>query len=265
MRLSRAGAAYALLVAVVVAPATSFAQADDSATLFDALNSSLPPGTHREAARLPTVRVGSGGDATIVFAIRSEGDDADATRQGALADTLTVLRTVYASPVAEQVTSVTVLGTFPFKSTKGRAIRENPVLRAVLTADRAAQLAWDSVTPADLPGSLDAWWLQGAFADAGKESRPVGEHDVALAHVDETLTALAEGDVPVARSQFKQFFDAWEDLDGVIHEQFPEQWAQLDAELERAEVALLHRQPEDLATAQAALSQFRAQLAALSP
>jgi hypothetical protein len=247
-----------------LAPAAAAAQADPSSALFQALSAGLSLGTHREAGRLPTVRVDPAGDATVVFAIRGEDDDAQATRAGALSDTLTVLRTVYQSPEAAQVQTLTVLGTFPFKSTKGRAVRESPVLRAVLSAETASQLDWSLLTPDGVPGAVDTWWLQDAFANAGSETvEPPGESgpfDIVQAHLDETLTALAAGDVGIARSQFKQFFDAWEDLGPTVSERFPTRYDALDTELDRAEIALLHSQPEDVAGAQDSLSRLRGYL-----
>jgi hypothetical protein len=257
-----------LCLGVAVAPATASAQTDASSALFQALSSTLSLGTHREASRLPTVRLDPTGDATVVFAIRGEGDDAHATRAGALSDTLTVLRTVYHSPEAAQVQMLTVLGTFPFKSTKGRAVRESPVLRAVLTAETASQLDWASLTPEGVAAAVDTWWLQGAFANAGNEQvDPLPEptpFDIALAHLDETLTALAAGDVPIARSQFKQFFDVWDDLDAEVSERFPAHYDALDTELDRGEIAILHSQPADLAAAQDALQKLRGYLVEIS-
>jgi len=258
-----AGAIAVAVCAAIVATPVS-AQADASGVLYEALSANLNPGTHREATRLPTVRVDPTGEATIVFAIRGEGDDADATREGALADTLTVLRTVYTSPVADQVSTVTVLGTFPFKSTKGRAVRENPVLRAALSASRASDLTWDSITPDSLTTLVDDWWVQSAFANAGIEQpapvAPAGPVNIARAHLDETIDALATGDTTIARSQFKQFFDVWDELDPIVSDRYPVQYADLDLQLDRAEIAILHRQPLDVAAAHDALITFRVQL-----
>jgi len=87
---------------------------------------------------------------------------------------------------------------------------------------------------------------------------------VAQAHLDETLTALAAGEVPIARSQFKQFFDVWDDLDAEVSERFPAQYDALDTELDRAEIAILHSQPADLAAAQDALQKLRSYLVEIS-
>jgi hypothetical protein len=145
-----------------VAGATPAAASVEDPELYTLLADALPPGTHRAAPRLATVTLDEAGQATVIFAIRSEAGDADATRVGGISDALTALRTVYQSPAAQELTSLTVLGTFPFQGTKGKAVREGVVLRAVLSAERAAQMDWDHITPAD----LDVWWVQEAFARA---------------------------------------------------------------------------------------------------
>jgi hypothetical protein len=147
-------------------PAPAEPLEEDGPQLYALVAAALPPGTHRAAPRLAAVRVNEGGQATVVFAIRGEEDDAEATRAGAVADTLTALRTVYQSPTAERLTSLTVLGTFPFKSTKGKVVREGVVLRAVVSTERAAELDWQQLTPDGLESAVDVWWMQEAFARA---------------------------------------------------------------------------------------------------
>lgn len=153
--------AYALAVALSIG--ITQAQADDGgAQLYAALSASLDPDANRPVPRLAEVSVDASGDATVIFAIRNENDDAPLTREQAFSDTLTLLRTVFTTA---SVTSVTVLGTFPFQSTKGKGVRETPVLRAVLSSDRARTLNWDELTAGDVPAVVDVWWLQGAFAN----------------------------------------------------------------------------------------------------
>ena len=196
-----------------------------------------------------------------------------------MADTLTVLRTVYESSPVSGVTSVTVLGTFPFQSTKGKSVRESPVLRAVLSADRAEQIDWNQLTPNDVPNAVDVWWLQGAFAEVStvggatlSTTQPAGNTapavealrlrlDVAVAHLDEALQALSSGDLQIGRSQFKQFFDVWDDVDSTVGQLYPTQYAAVDLQLEHAEIALLHTQPEDVEGARTALQTVRDRLA----
>jgi hypothetical protein len=158
-------AAFALLLSVAppsVGGATPAGASIEDPELYALVADTLPPGTHRAAPRLATVTVDEAGQATVIFAIRSEAGDAEATRAGGVSDALSTLRTIYASPSGAELTSLTVLGTFPFKGTKGRAVREGVVLRAVLSAERAAEMDWEQVTPAD----LDVWWMQEAFARA---------------------------------------------------------------------------------------------------
>jgi hypothetical protein len=241
------------------------------------------------------------GDVTVSFAIRDIGDDPPAIRAGALADTLSVLRGVYGSDEAGRVRTLTVLGTFPFKGTKSPSVHESPVLRAVLSAERAAAVDWSQVSPQAVPTLVDTWWLQGAFAEVGSadagaapaaeaqraapaaEAQPAaaaaeagttvatGALDdlrarlaVAGAHVDASRAALDAGQVRISRAQLLQFFDVWDDVDAAVATLDPPEYEALDAQLERAEVALLHSQPEDVATAGDALGGIQANLAGIT-
>jgi hypothetical protein len=162
---SRLRACAVLALVLSVAPPTAAGAtptAVEDPELYTLVAEALPPGTHRAAPRLAEASVNAAGEATVIFAIRSEAGDAEATRAGGIADSLTTLRAIYQSPAAEHLTSLTVLGTFPFQGTKGKSVREGVVLRAVLSSERAAQLDWDQVTPAD----LDVWWMQEAFSRA---------------------------------------------------------------------------------------------------
>src|SRR5206468_9868137 len=87
-----------------------------------------------------------------------------------------------------------------------------------------------------------------------------GNLDNAVAHLNEALYALTSNEVRVARSQFLQFFDAWDELDGPIQARYPAAYATLDAEIERAEFALLHTTPEDVTTGRFALLGVRSAL-----
>jgi hypothetical protein len=246
--------------------------------LYAALIATLDQATHRQTPRVEQATIDPSGDTTVVFAIRDLGDEPAAIRNGAIGDTLDVLRAVYASPDAGRIRVLTILGTFPFQGTKSKSPRETPVLRAVVSAERASSIDFSSLTAEDLGTALDGWWMQGAFAAVGDTVPPdpstdepsstddaelgaIGNRiDVALAHVDEALFSLSAGDIGVVRSQFKQFFDTWDEIDKPISQLYPSQYAGFDAALESAEVALLHTQPEDLATAQNALRDLRVDL-----
>jgi hypothetical protein len=264
-------------VALAVSTATHVVASEDvdaAARLYTSISGVLEPGTNRAAARLSTVSIDPSGDATVVFAIRGADDDAHATVAGGMGDALSVLRSVYQGSDGTGIRTVTVLGTFPFKGTKGRSVRESPVLRAVLSAERAAQVDWDAVLPDELETTTDAFWLQDAFANAGgrpafqvseRVAAPTSEFgprfDLAEVHLNEALTALAAGELQVGRSQFKQFFDAWEDVESAVAQAYPAEYEVLDRELERAEVALLHMQPEDVDAARQALHNIGSVLA----
>ena len=255
----------AMLLVGVAVPSSALAQADPVSAVYVAVAAALPEDI---GAAAPRVTIDLTGDATIEFAIRNADDDPVATRDGAIDDSLAVLRAVYGSP-AESVRTVTVLGTFPFQGTKSPGVRPTPVLRAVLSADHARNIDWQTVSPANLPAVVDVWWLQAAFAQvqAQPATTPTAVTDaglnVAVAHLEESLTALSSGDVRVGRSQFTQFFDAWDDLSNGIAQRDPALYDSIDTDLERAEVALLHSQPEDVDAAQAALTAIDTKLTTL--
>lgn len=248
----RAAVVAMLACAVSVTPAR--AQANPAAQLYDAAVANLTLDPQRPP---PHVSIESSGDVTITFSIRDVEDDPAAVRAGALSDTLTVLRSVFGSSELADVRAITVLGTFPFQGTKSRSVRETPVLRAVLSTSRAQTIDWSTLQPDGLPTAVDTWWVQAAFANVGSEaaSQPLR---LTRAHLDETIAALEAGQVRIARSQFKQFFDSWDDVSDDVAQQFPAQFDVLDTDLAQAEVALLHTQPEDLPTAQSVLVDFRA-------
>ena len=53
-----------------------------------------------------------------------------------------------------------MLGTYAVVGRYARA-REIPLVRAVLSAERAASLDWTSVVRADPRDLLDTWWVEG--------------------------------------------------------------------------------------------------------
>jgi len=127
-----------------------------------AIEAAIELDTKRGAVRLPRVSIDETGDVTVVVALRDELEDRGATYAAALDDTLAVLRAVYHSPDAGDIRSATVLGTFAVTGATGRT-REQPVLRAVLSAGPATNLDWASVEPEALPTLADVWWVHAAF------------------------------------------------------------------------------------------------------
>ena len=116
----------------------------------------------RQAARLPRVTLDdSQGDLTVVFAMRRPAsDDPAQIVASATDDVFTILWAAYASGSAGRLRTVTVLGTYAVVGRYARA-REIPLVRAVLSADRAASLDWTSVVRADPRDLLDTWWVEG--------------------------------------------------------------------------------------------------------
>jgi hypothetical protein len=276
---------------------TSAQRIDDAPTIRQHVEAALPGSLNRDLdQRVTRATIDETGDVTVVFALRS-ADEMERVRNAALEDTLAALRAVYSSPEANRVTSSTVLGTFSVIGKRGTA-REQPVLRAVLSAERAQALSWPSIQAEELPTLVDTWWLMAAFGDTaslrgGTSSAPEPEEapvdsasappqavirvdaegrphvpldvpqvrhqlDLALLHLNDALFALSGNDVRIARSQFKQFFEEWDRVEEEMGEWYPAQYQALDLELERAEIALLHRQPEDLTGARLALLALRA-------
>jgi hypothetical protein len=276
-------------------------QIEDAPTIRQTIEAALPASLSRELdERVPRATIDEAGDVTVVFALRS-ADEMDAVREAALEDSSAVLRAIYSSPEANRVTSATVIGTFSVIGKRGTA-REQPVLRAVLSADRARALSWPSIQREQLPALVDTWWLMAAFGDIatlrggtasahapqpvveplvesapalpaqtviradaeGRPHEPLGapqvhqQLDLALLHLNDALFALSGNDVRIARSQFKQFFEEWDRAEEEVSDWYPAQYEALDLEIERAEIALLHRQPEDMAGARVALLALRA-------
>ena len=155
----------AALLAVPAGAAPSGQDITDAPLIRAAVTAAIDPDTKRDAPRLPRVGIDSTGDVTVVFALRDEGE-LGAIRAGAQADALAILSAVYHSPDAHRVTTTTVVGTFSVIGKRDQG-RELPVLRAVLTAERAAGLDWDGLAPEQLPEIVDVWWLHAAFGNIG--------------------------------------------------------------------------------------------------
>jgi hypothetical protein len=256
----------------------------DAPNILLAVGAVLNPDTKRDVPRMARATIDTSGDATVVFALRNENDNQEAIVTTALADTLAAFWAIYHSPDTAQVTSATVIGTYNVQGKTG-SMRELPVLRAVLTANNAAHLNWNAVMPEQVPDIVDDWWIHEKLAGAvrsrslqeklaanwaqaqgdteGREHKaltPAEVHaqiDLMLVHLNDALFALSGNDVGVARSQFKQFFDKWDGAEEDFRIMYPQQYATLDLELERAELALLHKTPEDINAGRFALRALR--------
>ncbi len=252
-------------------PPVGHAQQDsevNAPTLRAAISAVLPADAAHPDERVSRVSITSTGDLTVVFALRDIDDDPALIGAAGAADTLSILQGIYASneSLQGQIASATVLGTYAAYG-KSERLAHRPLLRVVLSAAHADRIQNASLSPSQLPSWADDWW---AFDDlrAGMGGRltnaPAAWPDlrrrieVMLVHLNEALFALAGQDVRIARSQFKQFFDAWDQVDDeILKPQYAERYANLDLALNGVELALLHSQPEDVDGARVGLRVLR--------
>src|SRR5437868_4171632 len=75
-------------------------------------------------------------------------------------DAFTILWAVYGSSAAPRIRSATVLGTYAVVGRYARA-REIPLVRAVLSADRASTVDWSRAALLDPLSAFDTWWVEG--------------------------------------------------------------------------------------------------------
>jgi hypothetical protein len=150
------------LTAAVLLPSSASAAQGDEPVVRRAIESVLEMDSGRSAARLPRVTLDeSQGDLTVIFAMRRPAsDDVAQIVNSGTDDVFTILWAVYASGSAARIRTVTVLGTYAVAGRYARP-REIPLVRAVLSADRAARLDWTGVVSADPRNLLDTWWVEG--------------------------------------------------------------------------------------------------------
>jgi hypothetical protein len=161
--MQRVCAALLLSWALLLGAPTLHAQSHaDERTVRQAIESVLELDAGRDTRRLPRVTLDeASGDLTVVFAMRRPlVNDPRQIVNSATDDVLTILWATYASPAAGRVRTATVLGTYAVVGRYQRP-REIPLLRAVLSADRAAQLDWTQFSTMDPGQSFDVWWLEG--------------------------------------------------------------------------------------------------------
>lgn len=118
-----------------------------------AIEARVVPDSGRGVIRLPRVSLDDG-DATVIVALRDAGS-IERIRAAATEDAFAIFDAAYHSPVADQVRTMTLVGTFPITGSRGT--RELRVLRAVLTAATAAQIDWLTLRPEGLPRAVDTW------------------------------------------------------------------------------------------------------------
>jgi len=157
-----------LVLVVLLAPGPVLAQEQvDAPIVRQAIESVLEMDTGRSAARLPRISLDvARGDLTIVFGMRRPlSDDPAQIVASATDDVFTILWATYTSPDATRIRSTTVLGTYAIVG-RYENPREVPLLRAVLTADHAANFDWPNVASLDPRRVLDTWWVEGELAAA---------------------------------------------------------------------------------------------------
>jgi hypothetical protein len=149
-------------------PAVAFAQEQaDEPVIRQALQSVLEMDTGRGVDRLPRITLDTArGDLTIVFAMRRPmSDDPAQIVASATDDVFTILWATYSSSDAARIRTTTVLGTYAV-SGRYEKPREIPLLRAVLSADHAANFEWSSMYRLDPSRALDTWWVEGELSAA---------------------------------------------------------------------------------------------------
>ena len=158
------GLAGALVLALgLLLPGTASAQEQlEEPSVRLSIESALEMDSYREAQRLPRVSLEAAkGDLTVVFAMRRPlTDDPHQIVASATDDVFTILWAAYTSAAAPRIRTATVLGTYAVVGRYERP-REIPLLRAVLSAERATRLDRWNVTRLDPREAFDAWWVQG--------------------------------------------------------------------------------------------------------
>jgi hypothetical protein len=151
-----------LLVQLAVAQPVRAQEQTDEPVVRQAVQSALEMDTFRDAERLPRITLDAArGDLTIVFGMRRPmSDDPRQIVASATDDVFTILWATYTSGDASRIRTTTVLGTYAVVG-RYEHPKEVPLLRAVLTADRAANFDWASAYRLDPGRVLDTWWVEG--------------------------------------------------------------------------------------------------------
>jgi hypothetical protein len=159
--------AVALAVALLL-PGVGSAQTEaEEPAVRQAIESVLDMDTGRGAVRLPRVSLDSAtGDLTVVFAMRRPfADDAAQIVASATNDIFNILWATYTSDAAGRIRTTTVLGTYAVVGRYSRA-REVPLVRAVLSDEKAARLNWARAAVLEPRDVFDVWWVEGELVAA---------------------------------------------------------------------------------------------------
>ena len=164
------GLACALIVSLaLLVPGTALAQGEtEEPSVRQSIESALEMDSYRQVLRLPRVTLDEAtGDLTVIFAMRRPlADDARQIVASATDDIFTILWAAYTSAAAPRIRTATVLGTYAVVGRYERP-REIPLMRAVLSADRATRVDWWNVARVDPREALDAWWVEGELVAGG--------------------------------------------------------------------------------------------------
>jgi hypothetical protein len=148
-----------IVLALVAAPSLAMAEEAEAPSVRQAIEAIIDMDAGRDIARLPRVSIAEG-DLTVIFSMQRPGDDDPAhIEQVAVRDAVSILYAAYTSEDAARIRTTTVLGTYRVVGKYERG-KEIPLLRAVLSAERAAIVDWNSVSLAD----LDVFWMPGDLA-----------------------------------------------------------------------------------------------------
>jgi hypothetical protein len=161
---------YALVAALaLLMPGTALATGDaEEPSVRQSIESALEMDSYRQVLRLPRVTLDeANGDLTVIFAMRRPlGDDAQQIVASAADDIFTILWAAYTSAAAPRIRTATILGTYAVVGRYERP-REIPLMRAVLSADRATLVDWWNVARVDPREALDVWWIEGGLVAGG--------------------------------------------------------------------------------------------------
>ena len=169
LALSRLATALLFALSLLVPAGVGRAQEQlEEPSVRQSIEAALEMDTYRQAQRLPRVTLDAPtGDLTVIFAMRRPlADDPRQIVASATDDVFTILWAIYTSASAPRIRTATLLGTYSIVGRYERP-REVPLLRAVLSAERAVQLDWWSSASLDPREALDTWWVEGELVAMG--------------------------------------------------------------------------------------------------
>jgi hypothetical protein len=152
-----------VVLLTLLLPGIALAQEEtEEPSVRQSIEAALEMDTYRQVLRLPRVTLDEArGDLTVIFAMRRPlTDDPRQVVASATDDIFTILWAAYTSAAAPRIRTATVLGTYSVVGRYERP-REIPLMRAVLSADRATRLDWWNVARLDPREALDVWWVEG--------------------------------------------------------------------------------------------------------